>query len=85
MTREADKNARFGCQAHYADISRLLAWIGQACRCYTKGEVTWAHAGSLSHVREQLIETFAFISGEEPEAIEERLSALAADSQSRKT
>jgi hypothetical protein len=46
--------------------------------------VTWAHAGSLSHVRQQLIETFAFIAGEEPEAIEERLAALAADSQSKK-
>jgi hypothetical protein len=85
MTREADKNARFGCQAHYADITRLLAWIGQASRGYTKGEVTWAHAGSLGHVRQQLIDTFAFIAGEEPEAIEERLAALAADSQSRKT
>ncbi len=84
MTREADRNARFDCQAHNADITRLLAWIGQASRCYTKGEVTWAHAGSLSHVRQQLIETFAFIGGDEPEAIEERLAALAAGSQSRK-
>jgi len=85
MTREADKNARFDCQAHYADISRLLAWIGQACRCYTKGEVTWAHAGSLRKVRQDLKDTMAFIAGDEPEAIEEKLAALAADSQSRKT
>jgi hypothetical protein len=84
MTREADNNAKFGCQAHYRDISKLLAWIGQACRGYTKGEVTWAHAGSLSHVRQQLIETLAFTAGDEPEAIEERLAALAADSQSKK-
>lgn len=85
MTQEADKNARFGCQAHYADITRLLAWIGQASRCYTKGEVTWAHAGSLSHVRQQLIDTFAFIGGDEPEAIEERLAVLAVGNQSQKT
>jgi uncharacterized NAD(P)/FAD-binding protein YdhS len=67
-------NARFGCKAHHKDIGRLLATIREACREVTKGDVTWSDAGSLGHVREQLIEVVAFLTGDERSEIEERLA-----------
>ena len=47
-----------------ADIASLADWIECELDKYDDDdEVSWASVGSLEHVRENLIETLAFMSG----------------------
>ncbi len=45
-----------------ADIANLLGWF--ECEMQKQpANLNWGHVGSLNHIRENLIETLAFMSG----------------------
>lgn len=54
------------------DIANLLGWF--ECEMQkTPEKLNWGHVGSLNHIRENLIETLAFMSGFEAKEIENTL------------
>ena len=60
-----------------ADIASLTDWIEcELDKTDDDGEVSWASVGSLNHVRENLIETLAFLSGVEQSQIQRSLDEL---------
>ena len=59
-----------------ADIASLADWIECELDKQSADEVTWASVGSLEHVRENLIETLACLSGVEPSGIKRSLDEL---------
>jgi hypothetical protein len=59
-----------------ADIASLADWFECEMQKYDEAELTWADVGSLEHVRENLIETLAFLSGIEQTDIQRSLDEL---------
>jgi hypothetical protein len=59
-----------------ADIASLADWFECEMQKYDEAEVTWATVGSLEHVRENLIETLAFLSGINTTEIQRSLDEL---------
>lgn len=54
------------------DIANLLGWF--ECELNkTPGKIDWTHVGSLSKVRQDLLEALSFLSGFEVETIKENL------------
>jgi hypothetical protein len=56
-----------------ADIANLLGWFECEMQKQT-AKLNWGHVGSLNHVRENLIETLAFMSGFDAKEIENTLA-----------
>ena len=60
------------------DIASVMDWIELELdkhKTNAKGSPNdWGYPGDLGHVREKLIETLAFLSNGEPQAIEDLLS-----------
>ncbi len=59
-----------------ADIASLADWIECELDKESADEVTWASVGSLEHVRENLIETLALLSGVNQSEIQRSLDEL---------
>jgi len=56
-----------------ADIANLLGWF--ECELQKQpAKLNWGHVGSLKHIRENLIETLAFMSGFDSKEIETTLA-----------
>ena len=66
-----------------ADISNLLGWF--ECELDKQpADLNWAHVGSLSKIRTDLVETLSFISGIEQDQIKDGLAESWADAEIRK-
>ena len=59
-----------------ADIASLADWIECELEKDSDDEITWATVGSLEHVREQLTDALAFLSGFEKSEIQSSLDEL---------
>lgn len=59
-----------------ADIASLADWFDCEMQKYDEAEITWATVGSLEHVRENLTETLAFLSGINTTEIQRNLDEL---------
>jgi hypothetical protein len=65
------------------DVANLLGWF--ECELQKQpANLNWAHVGSLSHVRTNLIETLSFISGIEQDMIKDGLAEAWADAEIKK-
>ena len=66
-------------KSHKADIASMLDHIGQLAEAFGEEETaTWAHEGSLAHLRTLLIEATRFIGGFEEGVVEEALEEMRA-------
>lgn len=59
-----------------ADIASLLDWFECEIQKRADEEATWSRVGSLSKVREDLIEALAFVSGTDVATIQESLEEV---------
>ena len=66
------QDAQTAYQTAKKDIANLLGWF--ECEM-AKGQanINWVQAGTLNHVKENLLETLSFLSGFDIEAIKETL------------
>lgn len=64
-------------EERHQDISLVMAWLEIELgkhQLKAKGDPSdWGYTGELGHVRQQLIETLAYIAGKEPDIIEDLL------------
>ena len=66
-----------------ADISNLLGWF--ECELDKQpADLNWAHVGSLSKIRTDLIETLSFMSGIEQDMIKDGLAEAWAEAEIKK-
>jgi len=67
-----DKKLKTAYHEAKTDIASLLGWF--ECELQKEpAKLNWGHVGSLNHIRENLIETLAFMSGFDAKEIENTL------------
>jgi len=58
------------------EIASLIDWLQQELEKYDHQEISWATVGTIRHIRENLIDTLASVSGIERDEIQNSLDEL---------
>jgi len=58
------------------DIASVIDWLQQELEKYDHQEISWATVGTIRHIRENLIDTLASVSGIERDEIQNSLNEL---------